>query len=209
MKKKSWATDKNRLVGITGGIGAGKSVVARLFSQAGYPVLSADELARDLTAPNTPALREIAKIFGQDCILPDGSLDRGRLRSEISKEPALRKELEQLLHPLIQARSLELAEQLFQEGARLVFYEAPLLFEAKSDKKMDAVICVHAPDGLRVKRVMQRDGRPREEVESLLACQMPQEEKVRLSDYQILNDGDEAQLVKRAHIVLEELRKET
>jgi dephospho-CoA kinase len=196
---------KGLLVGITGGIGAGKSLVATFFREQGYPVFSADEIAREIVAPGEPALSEIVGVFGPSALLPDGTLDRASLRSRIAAEPALRLKLEAITHPRIQARSLELAEKAFAGGAKLVFYEAPLLFEAKSERRMDKVICVHAPDSVRIERTMKRDGASRELAEKLLAAQLPQEEKMRQADYLLENSGDAAALRTAAAALLRDL----
>lgn len=198
MKKHLW-------VGITGGIGAGKSAVARIFAEAGYPVLSADEINRELTQAGGAALGEIQAIFGARAIAADGSLDRGFLRAEITRDPSLRLRLEALMHPRIQKLSREKAEALFASGASLVFYEAPLLFEAGGGSAMDTVITVHAPDSVRVERTMKRDKCSRELAEKLLASQMPQEEKMKRADFLIENSGDEKALRAAALEVLSKL----
>jgi dephospho-CoA kinase len=197
---------KKSLVGITGGIGAGKSALARVFTEAGYPVLSADELAREVVAPGSEALGEIVAVFGPAALAADGSLNRSWVRSAIAGDPSLRARLETITHPRIQALSLARASDLFEQGQELVFYEAPLLFEAGSDRNLSAVICVHAADSVRVDRVMKRDGRPRAEVEKLLHSQMPQEEKMRRSSFLVRNEGSEAELRARGMEVLAELR---
>lgn len=196
---------KTTLVGITGGIGAGKSALARVFSEAGYPVISADELAREVVAPGSPALVEISALFGSGCLAPDGSLNRGFVRDAISRNEKLRLALEKITHPRIQALSLARSREHFARGSTLVFYEAPLLFEAGGDSKMDAIICVHAPNRVRIARVVARDGRSREEVERLIASQMPQAEKMSRSDHLVLNDGSEEELKARGLELLERL----
>ncbi|HEY8278940.1 MAG TPA: dephospho-CoA kinase [Bdellovibrionota bacterium] len=193
------------LIGITGGMGAGKSTVATLYREQGYPVLSADEIAREIVSPGAPALSEIAKLFGTESLAPDGTLNRSYVREKIAQDPDLRRKLERITHPRIQNRSLFLARQAFGQGARLVFYEAPLLFEAKSDSKMDKVICVRADDNLRLQRIMDRDDCSREQALLLLSSQMSQEEKIRRSDYLIDNSGTENELKKKALALLNKL----
>jgi len=196
---------KTVLVGITGGIGAGKSSLARVFSAAGYPVISADDLAREVVATGSPTLKAVASLFGHSALNPDGSLNRGLVRSAIATNPSLRIGLEGITHPAIQALSEKRIKEHFQHGARIVFYEAPLLFEAQSDQRMDAVICVHAPDDLRVARASNRDGRSENEVRMLLASQMPQQDKMKRSDYLIGNEGSEAELKNKALAVLKKI----
>ncbi len=207
MKKKKEKT-KGYLIGITGGIGAGKSTVSRVFSAAGYPVLSADLLSREVVAPGMPALREITALFGREALLPDGSLDRAFVRRAIVGDSGLRLQLEAITHPRIQALTQEKASALFRAGKRIVFYEAPLLFEAKSDHGMDKVITVHAPDELRIARVLARDKYSRAEAEGLLKSQMPQEEKRRRADYCLENAGSERALEQRALELLAEIEKD-
>jgi dephospho-CoA kinase len=197
---------KGLLVGITGGIGAGKSTVCRVFREAGYPVFSADEIAREVVQPGSPALAEIAQLFGPAALGPDGSLDRAYARERISRDPSLRRRLEAITHPRIQARAQELTKQAFSDGHEVVFYEAPLLFEAKSDREMDKVICVHAPDEIRLARVMARDGSTREQAERLLVSQMPQAEKIRRADFLLENGGGEEELRRAARNLLAQIK---
>lgn len=203
MKKE--AKPKHLWVGITGGIGSGKSTVSRFFAEAGYPVLSADEINRELTQPGGPALGEIQNVFGARAIAADGSLDRGFMRAEITRDPALRLKLEAIMHPKIQALSKEKADALFASGKKIVFYEAPLLFEAKSEKQLDLVITVHAPDEVRIERTMKRDHCSKEQAEKLLRSQMPQAEKMKRADYLIANETDESSLHGNAQEILQKL----
>lgn len=199
------ARKKNILIGLTGGIAAGKSAVAALFKAKGVPVISADELAREITAPGSAALKEIAAAFGPQAIDKQGKLDRAYLRRCITEDASLREQLNQITHPRIQKLSRERAAELHAQGKPLVVYEAPLLFEAKSDRGMDQVICVTAPDELRVERILARDGVTREDAEKLLAAQMPQEEKAARSDYVVENKGDKKSLEKAITKLLAEL----
>lgn len=199
---------KGLLVGITGSIGAGKSAVAQLYREAGFPVFSADEIAREIVMPGAPALKEIRLLFGPKAIRLDGNLDRAFVRARITEDPDLRLKLEAITHPRIQARSAALAEAEFKRGAKIVFYEAPLLFEAKSDTAMDRVICVHAAEPLLLERTMRRDGSSREAAKRLLDAQIPQSEKMERSHYLVRNEGDLNELRANALEVLEQLRKE-
>jgi dephospho-CoA kinase len=203
------AKTKNLLVGITGTIGSGKSTLSRIYAEAGYPVLSADEFARELTTKDAPALHEIRNVFGERAIAGDGTLDRAFLRAEIIRDEKLRKKLELILHPKIQALTWERAKQLFTSGKALVFYEAPLLFEAKSENNMDYVICVHAAEETLIQRVMKRDKSSREHAEKLLASQLSQAEKIKRSDFVIENGGDEKALARKAHDLLQKILEST
>jgi dephospho-CoA kinase len=197
-KKQIW-------VGITGSLGAGKSTVSRVFAGAGYPVFSADVIAREVVAPGAPALAEIAAAFGAKALLPDGSLDRVWMREAIAQDPQLRQKLEAITHPRIKARSRELAEAEFAKGAKIVFYEAPLLFEAASERVLGAVVCVAASEENRIARVVKRDGSSPTQAKALIDAQMPQDEKIRRSQYVIWNDGSEEAVREEANKVLASL----
>jgi dephospho-CoA kinase len=196
---------KRLFVGITGGIGAGKSAFGRALEGLGYTVLSADTIAREITAPAGEALPGIRAAFGDQAFRADGTLDRGFLRGQIAIDPEARRKLEAITHPLIQKRCRVLAEREFSRGAPLVFYEAPLLFEAKSEHGMQAVICVAAADSVRLARVLARDGGTLAQAEALLAAQMPQAEKVKRADIVVWNDGAESALATEAKRVVADL----
>ncbi len=184
-------------------------MVSELLRKEGYPVLSADVFARKITEPGAPALTEIAEQLGQEFIQEDGTLNRILLRTKITKDDKARKLLEKITHPKIQALTKEESERLFQQGNRVVFYEAPLLFEAKSETAMDLVICVAADNKVRVQRVMKRDGVNERDAKKLLAKQMPQDEKIDRSDFVIWNDGDHEMLWVNLQKILKELNRRT
>lgn len=186
--------NKTFLIGITGGMGAGKSAASELFRKEGYPVLSADEFARKVTEPGSPAMREISEQIGAEFENRDGSLNRAKLREKITADPSARKKLEAITHPRIQALTKQEANRLFSEGNKVVFYEAPLLYEANSADAMDLIICVAADDNLRIKRVMDRDGVTEEDAKKLIAAQIPQSEKITRADFVLWNNEDAGKL---------------
>lgn len=194
-------------VGITGGIGSGKSTVANLLRSQGYPVLSADQFARDITEPGSAALVEIKGIFGPQTILANGSMNRAFLREQIMHSPELKKKLESIMHPLIQQRTQEASAALFRCGVNLVFYEAPLLFEAQAHTNLDAIICVYAKDELRIERVMKRDKVSQEAAEKFLLTQMSQKEKMDKSQYLIENNASEKELEIKTMAVLDSIKE--
>jgi dephospho-CoA kinase len=194
------------LIGLTGGIGAGKSAVARILESLGYKVLSADSLAKEITAAGSEAVSAISKIFGDESIAESGELNRAYVRKMITNDASLREKLNLIMHPRIQALCQEKAAALFKKGEKIVFYEAPLLFEAKSEKKMDAVICVIANDETRIKRISSRDNVNPESAKSLLQTQWPQEQKARLSDYIIENNSDLSQLAISVNVIINQLK---
>lgn len=193
-----------RIIGLTGGIGAGKTAAAACFAQLGIPVFSADKIAREVLAPGTPGLQEVEKNFGAE-VIKNGELDRAKLRALIIQKPEARATLDAITHPRIQEKSEALMQTALKGGAPFVVYEAPLLFEAKSDKRMDAVICVTADDEVRVKRTMARDDVSRDAALALLHSQMPQAEKMGLSDFVIENNGSQVELEKNVREIFERI----
>lgn len=178
-----------RLIGLTGGIGTGKSTVGRFLTARGFPVIDADELARVAVEPGTPALAEIAATW-PDVIGADGRLDRPRLARRVFADPAARTRLEAILHPRIVALSNARAAALAAAGHRAAFYEASLLVETGRHGELDGLLVVDAPEDVRIARVMARDGATAETVRARMAAQLPMADKRRVATAVIDNDGD-------------------
>ncbi|MDY0269266.1 dephospho-CoA kinase [Trichloromonas sp.] len=177
------------VLGITGGIATGKSSVVRIFHQLGAVVLSADELAREVVEPGSPLLARLAERFGATVLREDGGLDRPALAAVIFADPRARRDLDGIMHPAIAA----LAETRLRElsaRAPLVVYEAPLLFEAGAEGRVDAILVVTADEATQLRRLMARDGIDEAAARARIAAQMPLAEKVRRADYVIDNSGD-------------------
>jgi dephospho-CoA kinase len=174
------------LVGLTGGIGAGKSTVADLFARAGARVISADQLARDVVAPASPAVAEIAEVFGAEFIA-GGTLDRAKMAAHVFAEPEARKRLEAILHPrireLFQSRAAAIASG---DPAAVILYDAPVLIEAGAHAAMDRVVVVAADEETQVRRLATRDGMGREDALARIRAQMPLAEKLPHADH-VLN----------------------
>ena len=184
-----FAGGKLRLIGLTGGIGSGKSTVARLIAARGIPVIDADQLARDATAPGSFALRQIA-VTWPDVIGSDGRLNRRRLGATVFADPQARARLEAILHPLIVALSKTRTAELEEQGHRLAFYEASLLVETGRYKDLDGLVVVDAPEATRIARVMARDNISEVEVQARISAQLPMADKRRVATVVIENDGD-------------------
>jgi len=193
--------DGFRLIGLTGGIGSGKSTVARLIAQRGFPVLDADQLAREITLPGSPALAQIAAAW-PDVVTGDGRLDRRRLGAIVFADPSARTRLESITHPRIVALATERAQALAAAGHRLGFYEAALLVETGRYRDLDGLVVVDAPEALRVARVAARDGIPEPDVRARIAAQLPLAEKRRVATQVIENDGDMARLAAQVDALL-------
>ncbi len=178
------------VVGLTGGIGSGKSTVADLFAARGVPVIDMDEIARELTRPGRPALAEIAKAFGPDILNSGGELDRAALRRRIFTDPGARRRLEAILHPRIRA---EVTRRLHGLEAPYAVVVIPLLVESGQRDLVDRVLVVDAPEDLQIRRTTARDGVGEEEVRAVLAAQAGRRERLAVADDVIVNDdGPEA-----------------
>lgn len=197
-------TDGLRLIGLTGGIGTGKSTVARLIAARGVPVIDADTLAREAVEPGRPGLAAIAAAW-PEAIAPDGSLDRARLGRIVFADTAARARLEALLHPRIAELADARVRALAQAGHRLAFYEASLLVETGRYKEMDGLVVVDAPESERIARVMRRDGLTAAEVRRRLDAQAPVAEKRRVASAVIDNSGDLASLSRQVDELLANL----
>lgn len=180
------------IVGLTGGIGSGKSTVARLFSERGVPVIDTDIIAREMTKPGSAAYPSIIKHFTQTVLLPDGSLDRGKLREIIFANAKQRLWLENLLHPLIRHN---LEQQIKKLTAPYCIAVIPLLFEVEFYSLVNRILVIDAPESLQIKRVMARDHIPQSRIQAILDTQASREDRVARAHDVIVNDGDLANLV--------------
>lgn len=166
-------------IGLTGGIATGKSSVAEILAEHGAEVIDADQLARDAVAPGTTALQRIVELFGQQALLPDGSLNRQAVRDMVFNEPAKRQLLEAILHPAIKELALQQIEQERIRGCDVVIYMAPLLIEANATDRVDEIWVVTVRPEVQLARLMARDGCDQKQAEQIIAAQMPLAEKER------------------------------
>ncbi len=195
--------------GLTGGIGSGKSTVARLISEEGVPVVDADQLARQVVAPQGPALSQLQRQFGSEILTSEGNLDRGALASIVFSDPGARARLESIVHPLVgQAAEAEF-QRLAKEGHELVCYEIPLLFETEQAHRYRPVVVVHVPFEAQIVRTVARDGMSEEEARSRIEAQLDLGDKAQRADYVIDNTGTLEETKKQALNVLSKIRKET
>jgi dephospho-CoA kinase len=181
-------------VGLTGGVGSGKSTVAELFAKLGTPVLDADVIARELVIPGAPALARIVEAFGADILTAQGTLDRPRLRHIIFSDPARRKALEAILHPPIRAAMRERVAKLAGTYCVLCI---PLLLETGQETEVDRILVVDTPHSLQYRRVMARDGLSAAEAAAMLRVQIGWRERVARADDVIVNDKGLAELERR------------
>lgn len=172
------------VVGLTGGIGSGKTTVANLFHDLGVQSVDADLVAREVVMPGEPALASIVQHFGADILQHDGQLDRAVLRARIFANKAEKQWLNQLLHPLIRQRMLQQLAACTSDYALLI---APLLLENNLQIYADRVLVVDVPEELQLSRTMQRDQVPAEQVQNILNSQISRPERLRLADDVVLN----------------------
>jgi dephospho-CoA kinase len=181
------------VIGLTGGIGSGKSTVGELFAARGAAVVDTDEIARALTAPQGKAMPGLAAAFGPPFVAPDGSLDRAAMRDLAFADPAARARLESILHPLIRAGAAEAVESA---RGSYVLLAVPLLFETRSQLPQVArTLVVDCPETIQVERTMARSGLAEAEVRRIMDTQWPRWRRLQCADDVIANAGDIAALV--------------
>ncbi len=174
-------------IGLTGGIGSGKSEVSRLFTERGATVIDTDIISRELVEPGQPALKEIVEAFGKALLDSEGRLNRDLLRKQVFSEPGKRRQLEAILHPRIRRRTLQLADAANTPYCLLVI---PLLVETGGDYSLDRILLVDTPVEKQIERVAARDDLSRQEIEAILGSQARQEQRLAVADDVILNDSE-------------------
>ena len=187
------------IIGLTGGIGSGKSTVASYFAHLGIPVIDADQLAWELVEPGSPALKEIVNTFGTNILLSDGSLDRLQLRQQVFAEPTRRRQLEAILHPRIYAEMRQRSQSL---RTSYCIWVIPLLLETGKTALVDRVLIIDAPELLQRKRVLARKDMDEVTLEAILHSQVSRNERLLAADDIIVNNSDLAHLeqeVRRLH----------
>jgi dephospho-CoA kinase len=181
------------LVGLTGGIGSGKSTVARLLDRRGAVVIDADQLAREAIAKGTPGFDDVVRTFGQGVVGPGGDLDRAALATEVFSDPARKTSLEAIVHPEVARRFAEQLEPL-RTTDRVVVYVTPLLAELGLAPAFDVVVVVTASSHLRVSRVASERGLAPEDVRRRMAAQASDEQRAEVAHVILDNDGTLADL---------------
>lgn len=177
----------NMVVGLTGGIGSGKSEVSRRFANLGITVIDADLVAREVVAPGQPALEAIANHFGQEILNSDQTLDRARLRGIIFTNPAKKKWLETLLHPVIRTETIA---RLHASTSIYSILTSPLLLETDQHQLVDRVLVVDASEELQIARATARDLNSPAQIERIMATQLSRQERLKRADDVIHNHND-------------------
>jgi dephospho-CoA kinase len=194
-----------RWIGLTGGLGTGKSTVAKILREQGFPVLDADDVAKTVVQAGTPGLKLVVKEFGQEYLKADGNLDRQKMARLVFTHPETLLKLESIIHPLVQAEVARLKDVEKSKGSDIVFYDVPLLFEKKL-KGFDAVVVVTASPEIQRERLLARNNWSDEEVQRRLRNQVPLPEKIDQADYVIENSGTFDELRQKVSDFLRKLK---
>ena len=194
-----------KTIGLTGGIGSGKSSVASIFESLTIPVFYADESGRKVLESDATVVQEVKQLIGDEAYDASGKANRALIASIVFKHQTTLDKLNKIIHPAV-ARDFRDWRNALPEGLSYCIREVAILFETGSNKGCDAVVCVSASSEIRIERVMKRDGVSQKDVEARMAKQMPQEEKNKLSDFVIQNSGSESLIaqVMTIHFQLED-----
>jgi dephospho-CoA kinase len=176
-------------VGVTGGIGSGKTTVCRIFEELGIPVYYADERAKALMVESKSLVKKIKALFGEQAYLPDGSLDRKLIAGLVFQDASLLQRLNAIVHPAVMEDGEKWHNR--QRNVPYTLKESAILFEIGSQGHYDKTILVFAPKELRLQRTMLRDGLTKEAVEARMSKQMDDEQKIQMADYVLVNDGEQ------------------
>ena len=192
------------VVGLTGGIGSGKSAASAWFETQGITVVDADVVAREVVEKGQPALKQIQQHFGDWVLLENGELDRRALREHIFKEPNARQALEKITHPAIRE---SIIRQLDAADSPYVVLVSPLLFETNQHQLTQHTLLIDATETLQIHRASQRDGQTVEQIHKIIQAQMPRAEKQRLANDIVLNDGHLDHLYNKLEVLHQQYLK--
>lgn len=196
------------VVGLTGGVGSGKSTVANMLQELGARIIDADRIAREVVAPGEPALASIRSEFGDEVIAETGDLDRAALAARVFEDPERLQRLNAIVHPAVAARAAEEIADQRERGAQWVVYDVPLLYENELQGMFTKVIVVVASEAARRQRLRARDGWSDAEIDARLGAQMPLEEKASRADYVVDNEGSLVETRRQVEDVTAQLFEE-
>ncbi|WP_291314676.1 dephospho-CoA kinase [Corynebacterium sp. UBA2622] len=194
-------------IGLTGGIGSGKSTVAALLAEAGIPVVDADQVARDNMEPDSPVLDEVAREFGEDILRADGSLDRAELARRAFATPEATARLNAITHPAIREESERRLAELEHGGAEAAVYDMPLLFELGLDSTMDLNVAVHTDAEVRVARLVEKRGLEESDVRNRIDRQIGDAERQARADVVLDNNGTPEELEQQVERLVSRIRE--
>lgn len=179
------------IIGLTGGIGSGKTTACNQFMSLGVPIIDADLVARDVVKPGQPGLEQIVATFGPKILAADGTLERGQLREKIFSDSSARQKLEAILHPLIRA---EIKNRLSAIEATYVIMAIPLLIESGQYEIVDRILVIDVPEKQQIERICLRDGMDAEQAKHILTVQCSRSDRIAVANDVIYNTGDLEQL---------------
>ena len=196
------------LVGLTGGMGSGKTTVAKLFKALGAYVLDADEICRSLVEPEKPAWREIIDLLGNGILRDDQTLDRRKVADIVFKDPEKKRALEAILHPRVMEEEQAVYKDILQDDPEaLVIIDASLLIESENYRKVDKVIVIACDEETQLHRIMAKNMFSQEDVQNRLQQQMPLEEKIKFADYVLHNDSGLSELKEKVETLFHQLKQ--
>lgn len=187
-----------QIIGVTGGIGCGKSQLTNYFAELGYPVIDTDQVAKDIVKPAQPGLVAMIQLLGADYLLPTGELDRAKLRATFFDNPELKQNVEAILHPIIRQTVKQQVETLRADN-RLIFIAIPVVNQLNQPEyQLDYVLLVECDQELQIERVKQRDKRTEQQIQQIIANQASRAERQAIADFIIENNGSQQQLKQQA-----------
>lgn len=196
------------MVGLTGGVASGKSVVSQILKEEGAYLIDADQIARELVQPRTPTWKELIRVFGKEILQKDGSIHRKRLAAKVFSNPEQRDQLNRILHPRIKKEMGRRVKAIGQKDPEaIVVIDAPLLIETGDHREMDRVIVVLSTEEQQIERLKERQGMDQEEARRIIAAQIATEEKLKVAHFVIRNEGSLEETVRRAREVFQELKR--
>lgn len=201
-KAKSEQPKANSLIGLTGGIGSGKTSVAKIIEEQGFPVYNSDIRAKEIVNDNAELKAKIITLLGENSYDEQGNYHRKWVAEQIFNDDAKRLALNNIIHPAVKQ---DFENWKKKQTSKLIFKETALLFEVGLDKNCDASVLVTASQEIRIKRVMERDNKTKDEVLAIINKQMPEEEKRQKADFVIENNGDLAELTQKTKRILDYL----
>ena len=175
-------------IGLTGGIGSGKSTVADIFSSLGITIIDADLIAHQLTQPGNESFNEIKQLLGEDFIDSNGELNRKKIAQTVFSNPSQKTDLENILHPKIRQRMLQEIEQARHD--HYIILAIPLLLESNFTDLVDRIIVVDADDDIRIHRIQQRDNRTEEQIKEIMSSQIDRDQRLQQADDILYNNGE-------------------
>lgn len=195
------------LIALTGGIASGKSTIARHLAERGAVIVDADQIVRDVQAPGTTVLEQIAKTFGADALTPDGALDRAALGAKVFGDATLLQELNAIVHPAVRAESQRRFEVAFADDPdAVVVYDVPLLVEARVDDPWDTIVVAHAPAYERLRRLVELRGMDAHAAQERIDAQVTDEERLAIADVVIDTAGELAETLSQTDALWERIR---